>query len=255
MLKVDEVKRKLKTKVIGRKIIYYDEIDSTNQKAKEVAMHEEEGTILIAEQQNAGKGRLGRSFFSPKYKSLLMSIILKPKIKPENATKYTLMTAVAIAKILHRMKVKVGIKWPNDILYEGKKLIGILTESNIESTKINYIVIGIGINVNIKKEEFPNEVKEVATSMYEILSKEVSREEILIALLEEFEELYLNVDFKSILNQWKEYNVTLGKQIKVIPIAEETFNAKAIDIDEEGALKIETDKGIETFNAGEISIR
>ena len=260
LLMPSEVQDGLQTEIIGKNISYHITIDSTNRIAKELANGgAANGTIVIAEEQTGGKGRLGRSFFSPKYKSILMSIILKPKFLPHDAPKCTLMTAVAVARAMIRFDLKPAIKWPNDLLYNGRKIVGILTEISAEMSRINYIVIGIGINVNINREEFPEDIKDIAASLSEIKGETVSRTDFLKAMLEEFDKLYIEATqngFENILQLWRKYNITLGKKIKVIPAgSDEEFSAIAEDIDSEGALIVKTERGLERVYAGDVSIR
>ena len=260
LLMPDEVQTNLKTEIIGKAISYHITTDSTNRIAKELANDGAvDGTLVIAEEQTGGKGRLGRSFFSPKYKSILMSIILKPNFLPHEAPKCTLMTAVAVANAMIRFDLQPAIKWPNDLLYDGRKIVGILTEISAEMSRINYIVIGIGINVNISRDEFPEDIRDIAASLSEVKGEKISRIDFLRALLEEFDKLYIEVNqngFEEILNQWRKYNITLGKRIRVIPAgSDEEFSAIAEDIDSEGALIVKTDIGFEKVYAGDVSIR
>ncbi len=260
LLLPDEIQYNLNTQIIGKNISYHDNIDSTNRVAKELANNgADDGTIVIAEQQFAGKGRLGRSFFSPKSKSILLSILLRPKMMPQGAAKFTLLAAVAVANAMKRFDLKAEIKWPNDILYDNRKIVGILTEINTEIGQINYIVVGIGINVNINREEFPSEIRDIAASLSEMKGENISRIDFLKALLEEFDKLYLEIiqnGFDNVLSQWREFNITLGKNIKVIPAgSDDEFFAVAEDIDNEGALIIRTQNGLEKVYAGDVSIR
>ena len=255
-----DIQTELKTEIIGKNISYHITTDSTNRIAKELAGDgAADGTVVISEEQTGGKGRLGRSFFSPKYKSILMSIILKPKFLPHDAPKCTLMTAVAVANAMIRFNLKPAIKWPNDLLFNGRKIVGILTEISAEMSRINYIVIGIGINVNIDREEFPDDLQDIAASLSEMKGETVSRIDFLKALLEEFDKIYIEAchnGFDNILNQWRKYNITLGKKIRVLPAGgDEEFAAVAEDIDSEGALIVRTEKGREKVYAGDVSIR
>lgn len=260
LLMPSEIQTDLKTEIIGKNISYHITTDSTNRIAKELA-HDgaADGTVVIAEEQTGGKGRLGRSFFSPKYKSILMSIILKPNFLPHDAPKCTLMTAVAVANAMIRFGLKPAIKWPNDLLYDKRKIVGILTEISAEMSRINYIVIGIGINVNIDREEFPDDLQDIAASLSEMKGETVPRIDFLKALLEEFDKIYIEAvhnGFDEILNQWRKYNITLGKKIRVLPAGgDEEFAAVAEDIDSEGALIVKTEKGREKVYAGDVSIR
>ncbi|MBW1745028.1 MAG: biotin--[acetyl-CoA-carboxylase] ligase, partial [Deltaproteobacteria bacterium] len=164
----DEIRQGLCTNVLGRKnIIYLKETDSTNTRAKELATQgAPEGTLIIAEKQTNGRGRRGRSWFSPPGGGIYFSLILRPAISPGETPRITLMTAVVLAEtLISLMKLKLRIKWPNDILVNGKKLAGILTEISTEMDAVNYIVVGLGMNVNTRFEKFPSEIKKNATSI------------------------------------------------------------------------------------------
>ena len=260
LLLPSEIQSGLETKIIGKNISYHIKADSTNRIAKELANKGAvDGTVVIAEEQIGGKGRLGRSFFSPKSKGIWCSIILRPKFLPHEAPKCTLMAAVAVARAMIRFDLKPAIKWPNDLLYDGRKIVGILTEISAEMSRINYIVVGIGINVNINREEFPNDLQSIAASLSEMKGEEISRTDFFRALLEEFDKLYLEVNsgqFENILDDWRRYNITLGKKIRVLPAgSSDEFSAEALDIDADGTLIIKTDNGTEKVYAGDVSIR
>lgn len=258
------VQTELDTKIIcenPKKFIYFDSIDSTNKFAKKIANEgAADGTVVVAEEQTGGKGRLERDFFSPKFKSILFSVILRPKFLPKDAPKFTLMAAVAIIQAMEKFNLQAKIKWPNDILFKNKKLVGILTEMSAEIEKINFVIIGIGINANISSEEFPDEIKKIATSLSTINGgKNISRVKFFRAVLEELDKLYSEIKsngFEKIFGLWKKYNMTLGREIKIISAeSNEIFFGKAIDIDNDGALVVETSNGLKTFYAGDVSIR
>ncbi len=256
-----EIQIGLDTEIIGKEMHYNPSVESTNRDAKALAYHgAPDGTIVVAEEQTGGKGRLDRTFYSPRGKGIWFSIILRPKFLPHDAPKCTLMTAVAIAEAMNRFNLRAEIKWPNDIMHDGRKLVGILTEITGEMGKITYVVIGIGINVNISRDEFPEELRDVATSLSELNGAPLSRVDFLRAVLEEFDKLYREVNdsgFGEILNRWRKYNVTLGKKVRVISAGDggETFNGKAVDLDADGALIVETADGRRTVYAGDVSIR
>ena len=154
LLLPSEIQIGLDTEIIGKEMSYYPSVDSTNRIAKALAYHgAAEGTIVVAEEQQSGKGRLERNFYSPRGKGIWFSIILRPKFLPHDAPKFTLMAAVAVAEAMKRFNLKAGIKWPNDVMFDNRKLVGILTEMTGELAKISYLVIGIGINVNISRDE------------------------------------------------------------------------------------------------------
>ena len=259
LLVPSEIQIDLDTQIIGKNMHYKPSVDSTNHVAKALAYHgAAEGTIVVAEEQSDGKGRLDRNFFSPRGKGIWFSIILRPNFLPKDAPKCTLMAAVAVAQTMRRFDLKPEIKWPNDILFDGRKLVGILTEMTGEIGKITYLVIGIGINVNVSRDEFPEELRDVAASLSEMAGRELSRVKFLRALLEEFDKLYLEVTdngFDEILKLWRQYSVTLGKKIHVVPVSSESFTGKAIDLNADGALVVETAQGIREVYAGDVSIR
>ena len=255
-----EIQNELDTKIIGREMIYKDKVNSTNHVAKALAhAGAADGTIVVAEEQTGGKGRLDRNFYSPRSRGIWFSVILRPKFLTHDAPKCTLMAAVAVAEAMNRFNLKAEIKWPNDIMFDGRKLVGILTEVAGEIGKINYIVVGIGINVNIDREEFPENIRSVAASLSEMNGGFVSRIDFFRAVLEEFDKLYLEANacgFGEILKLWQKYNITLGKNIRVISAGDgETFTGKAIDLDTDGALVVKTEDGLRTVYAGDVSIR
>ena len=255
-----EVQIGLDTQIIGKEMHYEPSVDSTNQIAKALAYHgAPDGTIVVAEEQHSGKGRLERNFFSPRGKGIWFSVILRPKFLPHDAPKCTLMAAVAVAEAMKRFNLKAEIKWPNDIMFRNRKLVGILTEITAELAKITYMVIGIGINVNISREEFPEELQPIAASLSEMSGEEISRVQFFRAVLEEFDKLYLTVSasgFAEVLKLWRDYNVTLGRNVRVISLSDgEDFTGKAVDLNADGALVVETESGRRAVYAGDVSIR
>lgn len=249
----------LQTEIIAaeNKILYKVSVDSTNEIAKKAAYDgAADGTIIVAEEQTGGKGRLQRNFFSPKEKGIWFSIILRPQCTPKDAPKFTLMAAVAVVRAFEKFNLTAKIKWPNDILFDGRKLVGILTEMSAEIGHVNYIVVGIGINVNIKREEFPADIREIAASLSEIAGETLSRVEIFRAVLEEIDRLYINYDFDEIFKLWRQYNITLGKKVTVLSAESgDIFSGKAVDIDSDGALIVDTADGRKIVYAGDVSIR
>ena len=259
ILSYEEIKEYLKTDFMGRSIYYFNSIDSTNKKAKEIALDEKEGTVLIAEEQTAGKGRMGRSWVSPKGKGIWMSLILKPTMEPMKVPKLTLIGAAAVYKALENMGIKAQIKWPNDVLIDGKKICGILTEMSGELNMVNYVIMGIGINVNLDEGDFPEELKDKATSLKISTGKEINRKELTANILNEFEKLYISFKEKDQMNEvlkiCRENSILLGEEVKIIR-GNDVRIGKAIDINENGELliKFEGDK-VESIIAGEVSLR
>lgn len=249
LLLPQEIQRGLSTSYIGKEIYYFSELKSTNIMAKEKALHGaegiSEGTLIVAGRQSAGKGRLGREWFSP-VGGIWLSIILYPQLSPSYISRITLMTAVAIVKAIKVCtQIKSQIKWPNDILINEKKVCGILTEMSAELDIINWVVVGIGINVNIDLREFPEDIQENTISLKETSGKEISRVKLAQTFLQEFEKYYEILkrrEFSSILKEWKLYSHTLGKKIRV-DIGERIITGEAVDINEEGSLILKKEDG------------
>ncbi|MBU3175468.1 biotin--[acetyl-CoA-carboxylase] ligase [Clostridium estertheticum] len=260
ILTFEEIKNYLNTECIGKNIIYCNSIGSTNTKAKELAeMGEGHGTVIISEEQTLGRGRLGRNFLSPKYKGIWMSIILRPNILTENISKITLLGAAAVQKAIMKMGVKTSIKWPNDIILNSKKVCGILTEMSGEIDHVNYLVMGIGINVNLEKEDITTDLKDVATSIKIESGNLMDRKLLLASILNIFEELYSdfveNDSIKETLEICRKNSVLIGKEIQLINRGKVTI-AKAIDISDKGELVVENSSGnVEHIVSGEVSIR
>ncbi|RBP38465.1 biotin--[acetyl-CoA-carboxylase] ligase [Garciella nitratireducens] len=256
-----EIQSGLKTHILGNKIIHFDSIDSTNEKAKEYALQgEKEGLVITAEEQTKGKGRKGRDWISSKGSGIWMSILLRPDIAPCQAPKFTLLAAVAVAKsIQEETGSLVHIKWPNDIILNKKKVCGILTEMNAELDRINYIVVGIGINVNQQENDFSEEIKNKAISLFEVKKSKISRQNLTRRILTNLEKYYLNFvkkeDFSSILKEWKELSCNLEKEVKVVLNGKE-IQGIAKDITEDGALLIENREGkLIEICYGDVSVR
>lgn len=259
LLRPEEVCPRLTTRILGSEIHYYSEIDSTNNAAKKCAVAGcPEGTLVITETQQGGRGRLSRGWFSPTAKGIWLSVVLRPPFPPQEAPKCTLMAAVALNRAIREVAgIPCGIKWPNDILCNGRKLVGILTEMSAEMDAINHIVIGTGINVNIAADEIPPELKRIATSILVEKGAPVSRLDLLIRVLECLEELYLAVKesgFEAVLAAWRRESITLGRMINVIA-PDKSYQGKAVNIDSDGALLVETEGGMERVLAGDVSIR
>lgn len=247
----------LHTRLLGQNVISFDDIPSTNDEGKKAAAAgADEGTVIVSEMQSTGKGRLERSFFCPRG-GVWFSVILRPDFLPQEAPKCTLLAAVAVARAMREQGLEAGIKWPNDIYCRGRKLTGILTEMSAEMDRINYVVIGTGINVNIPLASFPEELRDKAGSMSDMLGHDVDRVAFLQGVLQHMEELYVDVlrnGFAGLLEQWRQYSITLGQEINVLGM-QESFTGTAKDIDADGALLVETDGGIRRVLAGDVSIR
>ncbi|MCZ7356206.1 MAG: biotin--[acetyl-CoA-carboxylase] ligase [Candidatus Methanoperedens sp.] len=251
-LTTGEIRAGLKTAMIGKNIQYFKETESTNIIARGIAKSVEEGTVVIAESQTGGRGRLGRKWISPEG-GIWLSIILKPRIQPLYASRITLLAGVSVAKAIRALGLPAKIKWPNDVLINGKKVCGILTEIEAEIDLIDYCVVGIGIDANIDTETFPEEARDSSTSLKRELGHEINRVEFVQRLLEEFEALYQRFqkdDFSSILEEWRNMSATIGEWVK-ISTQTKTIYGEAIGVDNEGALILETGEGkLEKIVAG-----
>lgn len=240
----DTIQMGLKTSLIGQKIHYFDELTSTNITAKELAHDADDGTIVVAEVQKGGRGRLGREWLSPRG-GIWMSVILKPTISLAHASRLTLVVGVAISKAMRKLGVDARIKWPNDILIDGKKVCGILTEVNAEMEQIDYIVIGIGINANVDMNEFSDDVKDVATTLLSELGEPIDRISFIQDVLFELEQEYIRFStqpFSHILDEWISLSDTIGRQVTVTTPSK-IIEGKAVGMTEDGALMIENSDG------------
>ncbi|MEM3579049.1 MAG: biotin--[acetyl-CoA-carboxylase] ligase [Candidatus Bathyarchaeia archaeon] len=259
-IKVDKVQEKLKTKLFGKYIFFSREVGSTNDWARELAeLGAPEGTIAIAETQTAGRGRLGRKWISPKG-GLWFSIILKPELKPQETIKLVFLAGLAVAETIRELYgLKTETKWPNDVLVDGRKVCGILSEMKTLGENVDYAIIGIGVNANLDFEkDFPEELRETATTIQKALGKKIALEELFKALLEKMDSLYqifLKEGFTPILKGWKGFASFLGSQVEVSCDGEK-FVGTASDINDDGALVLRLKDGsVKRFFVGEISLK
>ena len=249
----------------GKEIIFHESLDSTNTLAMELAEkgghHGTHGTVVIADRQLKGKGRLGRTWFSLPQCNIYMSVIVRPEIEPKDATLLTIMSAISCARAIRNSTgIEVKIKWPNDLMVSERKLGGILTEMKSDQDRIIFAVIGIGINVNSSLDAFPPEVRAVAASVMEELrekgySQEISRTLIIAAILNELER-WFKVLIKGgriqLINEWKKLSSTLGRKVKVVS-GKDKFSGIAEDIDDEGMLILRLPSGgLKKISAGDV---
>ena len=242
-----ELSYALKTRYLGRQIEYFPEIDSTNFYAKRCAINGcEEGTVVVAGAQKSGRGRLGRLWESPPGKGIWMSVVLRPEIPPSDMQILTLAASCAVkASIEQMVDIKMGLKWPNDLILGKKKVSGILAEIDAEIEKVNFIILGIGVNVFQEKEDFPDEISKSATSLKMFCEKNgipatFKRAEIIKSILFELEKRYEQVKkgkIKDIINEWKKGSVTLGKAVK-FKKNNTQYEGVAEDVNERGMLVI-----------------
>ncbi len=244
---------------IGSDLIFYDTIGSTNTVSAEFALKGcKEGTVIIADEQTTGKGRLGRKWISPTGKNLYMSIILRPPISTRGATILTIMSAVACCIALRNItSLPVMIKWPNDLMVGYKKIGGILTEIKADIDKITYAIIGIGININLDIEDLPQDVREIATSIKDLTGREFSRTEAIIEVLREMQKWYdtlLSNGKGEIISYWQDLSSTIGKKVKAT-IFNNAYIGIAEAIDNEGLLILRLqDNTYMKIDAGDIAM-
>ena len=245
------------TKWAGKTVHFAREIDSTNLWIKRLAKEgAPEGTLALAEFQSAGRGRLGRSWEVPEGTSVMMSILLRPKFEPQYAPTLTLVMGMAVAKAVKNLGFDVSIKWPNDVVVSHKKICGILTEMGVRDGKIDYAVIGVGINVNIK--EFPEEMVDKATSLYLESGKEFDRSQIPGLVMEAFEKYYekfaATCDLSGLKEEYESILANYNQPVRVL--AKEPYEGVARGITDGGELLVEkTDGTIVAVSAGEVSVR
>lgn len=242
----EEIQSLLTCKTIGQKIISYASLDSTNRLAMEMAEKgAPEGLVIFAEHQTHGKGRQGRTWVSPKAKGLYFSVILRPKIQIQELPKITLMAAVAVARALaDESGLSFKIRWPNDLLLDGKKICGILTEMRAEPDRVRHVVLGIGVNINSSRRDLPD----IATSLKEATGKAWNRCRIAARILENIEEGYRKIskgEFSDLAHVWEELSAVSGKRVTAKTLGG-AITGTAVGIDEDGALWIRQDTGLQT---------
>lgn len=254
------LKQSLAGKLIGHPLYYYEEIGSTNDEAFRLARQGvPEGTVLVAESQSAGKGRMQRVWHSPAGANIYTSIILRPTFEPSRATQISIAAGVAVAETLGGYcPGNVSLKWPNDVLVAGRKICGILAQMKLSGNTIDFVVVGIGINVNMKREDFPPDIKDIATSLAVETGGETSRMELIIELYENTAKWYRELKrngFEGIRETWLNWSSMTGRQVSVLCHGE-TLTGRAVGLDDDGALMLRTE-GNETVkvSAGDATIQ
>lgn len=254
-----EILRQLTTKRIGRVVHHFDEIDSTNRHAMEIARRGAvEGEVVVAEAQRAGRGRLGRSFFSPAGVSFYGSIILRPNIPPARAPQITLLAGLAVAESVERHAgMRPGLKWPNDVRLGDLKIAGILTEMESEADRVLHVVCGPGVNLNVPPAAFPSELRAVATSILAATGRYVDRAAFAADLFASFERLYdefLEHGLRHLGERWNSYSILTGEWVRVEGPGE-VAEGRVLGIDENGALRLEKGRGeVVRAIAGDVTI-
>jgi BirA family transcriptional regulator, biotin operon repressor / biotin---[acetyl-CoA-carboxylase] ligase len=260
VLHADDLLARLgKTKVIGRDIRVFEQTTSTNDVIEKLARDGvKEGAVVFAESQTKGRGRLGRRWLSPVRKGLWFSILLRPELRPQEATQLTVASATALRRAIQQQTgLRPGIKWPNDILAGGKKVAGILTELNAELDRVRYVVLGIGVDVNLGPGEFPPELRKTATSLKIESGKTISRSELATAILRELDADYARISdgkFTAVADEWEAHCQTIGRQV-TIQIGDRKIRGRAESLDDDGALLLRTEHGhLERITGGDVTL-
>ena len=251
------IREKLRTVCFGRSMEIHNDLDSTNTRAKELAAFgAPDGHLVIADTQRMGRGRLGRSFFSPPHTGIYMSLILRPACSPAEAARITSLTAVAVARAIEALAdVDVKIKWVNDLYICGKKICGILSEAgmNMEAGQLDYVVVGIGVNVS--PAEFPQELRDIATSIGNETGRTPRRNDLIAEIVNQMEALYGQLESGSFLAESRSRSNVIGRQVLVMESGKK-YTAYAENIDDEGRLVIRTeDGGVQHLGFGEVSLK
>ncbi|HVP65766.1 MAG TPA: biotin--[acetyl-CoA-carboxylase] ligase [Anaeromyxobacteraceae bacterium] len=252
-----EVKPLLNTHDLGQVLHCREELESTSDLAKELAEQgAAHGEVVIAERQTAGRGRRGRSWSSPAGKNLYLSAVLRPELPPQRAAELTLVASLAVCDACRQAGVDAGIKWPNDVLVGGRKVAGILTELAAEPDVVHWVVVGIGVNLNAGREDFPEEIRDEATSLAIERGQPVPRAlfaAALLSLLEQWLDRHAEEGFEAVRRAWRERSATLGRSVRVEVDGGEV-DGVADDLDESGALLVRSESGLVRVVAGDVRL-
>lgn len=247
-LEASVISKGLRTSVIGQSIQIFSEIESTNAEAASLASQgAPEGTVVIAESQTRGRGRMGREWISPPNRNLYLSVILRPKRYHDRLGNWTLSAALAAAKAIGRTTgLEPDLKWPNDLRIKKKKIAGLLIETLVQGKHVKNMVLGIGINVNMSRMDFPEPLRSTASSLSEVLGHTVDRNRLCRMLLQELDSNYkkfLDGDFGTMLEGYRKRSETLNQRVRV-QVRQKTLEGIAVDFSEDGALLLKCDNGI-----------
>ncbi len=254
-----EIQKGLHTRCFGQQVYHLRSVGSTNQVAQDLGRRGyPEGTLVVAEEQTAGRGRWQRSWWSPPEAGIWLSLVLRPQLAPYRVPQITLVAGVSCVQAIDGcLGLRTGIKWPNDIVYDGRKLCGILVEMEAAAEQVHFLVIGIGINVNQELADFPPDLREAAVSLGMIAGRRVERLLLAQRFLEVFEEdydRYCRDGFAAARQAWLSYQVTLGKAVRVQAGLEE-FTGEACGLDDDGSLLVRLDGGqVRRCIAGEVTL-
>lgn len=255
-----EILTGLNTNFMGQRVLHHHTLTSTNDEAKKLARQGvRQGTVVVAEQQTAGKGRLGRQWYSNAGEDVLLSVILHPNINPAQTPQVSMLAAVAVARAVEKTcGIQVGIKWPNDLLVQGKKICGVLVEIGAEIDRVKYVVLGIGINTNSLAALWPDVIRDNTTSLREECGEKVSRVELVRAIMEELEYLYntwQQEGFNTILKTWRTWCVSQHCQARVETL-QGSYHGWIEGVNNNGALLLRlSDGSIQSFLSGDVSLR
>jgi len=252
-----EIERFCETKNIGKKIIYKDAIDSTNSFAFKLALGgEAEGTCIIAETQDAGKGRLGRKWFSPVGKNLYISVVLRPHIPPSNVYPITFLSSLAVYDTIQTLTdIEPVLKWPNDVLVAGKKICGTLLELSTEADMVRFVIVGIGLNINMGENEIDKEIKDTATSLFMLTKKPFERSMvcgILLTNIERYYTIFMVKGPEEICSIWEDRAKIKGKHLEIIQMGE-SYRGVSEGIDKDGSILLAVDGKTKKIIAGDVS--
>jgi len=259
-LHADDLLARLRdTRVIGRDVRVFHETGSTNDVIERLARDgAREGVAVFAESQSRGRGRLGRRWVSPPGKGLWFSVLLRPRMYPQQVTQITVAAATALSRAITRVAgLRPQIKWPNDLLADGRKIAGILTEMHAELDQVKYVILGIGLDVNLTARELPPELHGIASSIRIASGRKADRPALAAAILEELDADYQRVErgqFKSLAEEWEDQCVTLGHEV-VISIGARQIRGRAESLDEDGALMVRNAHGqLERIIGGDVTL-
>jgi BirA family biotin operon repressor/biotin-[acetyl-CoA-carboxylase] ligase len=248
-----------KTKVVGRDIQVFEQTTSTNDVIEMLARNGvREGVVVFAEAQTKGRGRLGRKWMSPTHKGLWFSVLLRPELRPQETTQLTAASATALRRAIKTVTgLSAEIKWPNDLLVGGKKVVGILTEMSAEVDRVRHVILGIGVDVNQDAAEFPPELRKIATSLKIEAGQEISRAELAVEILRELDCDYTRMaggKFSGVADEWEAGCATIGKNVSV-QMGARQVRGRAEALDDDGALLVRTEHGrLERIIGGDVTL-
>lgn len=257
-LHADDLHARLwETRIVGREVHVFNETGSTNDVIEKLARDgAKEGVVVFAESQSKGRGRMGRRWVSPPRKGLWFSVLLRPQMRPQAVTRITVAAAVALSRALNRAAgLNPQIKWPNDVHIDGRKVAGILTELNAEVDRVKYVILGIGVDVNLSESDLPADLQALATSVRIASGRKVDRPELAAVVLQELDSIYTRLgdaEFREVAEEWEQQCVTLGKNV-AITIGNREIRGRAESLDDDGALMVRTSHGqLERIVGGDV---